>query len=178
MAQSNAVLLIKTGASVAADRLPAHFEHELSGPTIPFQVYSDAPQDLQGHQLIDVLADIADSDELRQDDKFEPYRRQRTSLEHGQLPEAGDAFWDIDVYKNLPMAMAAVDRYPSSDFYIFADADTYVVQSNLLKYLATLNSSAHHYLGATTLINNIAFAHGGSVSAVFLLYQLHSFTIL
>lgn len=163
VAQSNAVLLIKTGASVAAKRLPAHFNNELGSSTIPFQIYSDAEQDLEGHQLIDILADIASSDFVQKDDKFDPYRRQRAALSKGEQAHSDDAFWDIDVYKNIPMALDAVERFPDADWYIFADADTYIVQSNLLKYLGTLDPQAHHYLGATAMINDIAFAHGGSV---------------
>lgn len=69
----------------------------------------------------------------------------------------------MDVYKNLPMDLDAVERFPDVEWYIHADADSYIFQTNLLKYLATLNPYEQHFLGATALINNIPFAHGGSV---------------
>lgn len=43
--------------------------------------------------------------------------------------------------------------------------DTYLLQSNLLPYLARLDPTEHHFLGLTEVIDDVPFPQGGSVSS-------------
>lgn len=149
--------------TVATQRLSGHFAADLHHSTIPrWQIYSDAEQDIEGHHIVDVIADVANTEQGRKSSKLAPYRKQTERLMEGLPALAGSDKWDIDVFKNIPMDLDAAQRFPDVDWYIHGDADTYIVQSNLLKYLSHLDSSAHHFLGATSYVNGVPFAHGGS----------------
>jgi hypothetical protein len=51
---------------------------------------------------------------------------------------------------------------PDKKFYIYTDADTYIVWSNLLQSVKQMDSSKPVYLGNPTVIDGQLFAHGGS----------------
>ncbi|KAL2003765.1 hypothetical protein VTN02DRAFT_2401 [Thermoascus thermophilus] len=54
-------------------------------------------------------------------------------------------------------------RYqPDAKWFMFMEADTYVMWPNLLGWLAHLDPTEPHYIGAETQIGDVIFAHGGS----------------
>jgi hypothetical protein len=52
---------------------------------------------------------------------------------------------------------------PNMEWYVFAEADTYVFWPNLVEWLRTrVNSSEKLYVGSVTWINDFPLAHGGT----------------
>lgn len=51
---------------------------------------------------------------------------------------------------------------PDKKWYVFIEADTYLVQSNLFLWLERLNHERALYMGSPTYIGGDAFSHGGS----------------
>lgn len=47
-------------------------------------------------------------------------------------------------------------------WYVFIDADTYIIWSSLLDHLATLDHTKPFYSGSKVYIGSVGFAHGGS----------------
>ena len=53
-------------------------------------------------------------------------------------------------------------EYPGKKWYVFIEADTYILWSSLLDYLSTLDPSQPLYAGSRVYVGDVAFAHGGS----------------
>lgn len=60
------------------------------------------------------------------------------------------------------MINATVAMYPDMKWYVFVEPDTYLVWSNLLKWLSGLDSTKPYYFGSEVQIGDDIFAHGGS----------------
>jgi hypothetical protein len=71
--------------------------------------------------------------------------------------------WDLDKYKFLNMVERTWSMRPDMEWYVFAEADTYVVWSNLVHWLRERADPVESpYVGSVALINGFPFAHGGS----------------
>lgn len=70
--------------------------------------------------------------------------------------------WDLDKYKFLNMIERTWEKRPNMEWYVFAEADTYVVWSNLVHWLRERAPRGDVYVGSVAMINNNPFAHGGS----------------
>jgi len=73
--------------------------------------------------------------------------------------------WNLDKYKFLPMIEQTWKMRPGLDWYIFAEADTYVFWTNMIYWLrqkSGLSPREKIYLGSRSYINGRPFAHGGS----------------
>jgi hypothetical protein len=70
--------------------------------------------------------------------------------------------WDLDKYKFLNMIERTWEQRPNMDWYVFAEADTYVVWSNLVHWLRQRAPSGDLYVGSVAMLNDFPFAHGGS----------------
>lgn len=71
--------------------------------------------------------------------------------------------WELDKYKFLHMIERAWEMRPNKEWYVFAEADTYVFWPNLINWLRTkANEKEAPYVGSVAFINNRGFAHGGS----------------
>ncbi|KAF5103275.1 hypothetical protein DV451_001570 [Geotrichum candidum] len=157
-------LMIKTGATVLWKRLPIHLTTTLT--RVPnFALYSDAASSIGGYEVIDILQNV--TEETKNHDQFSMYKSMR------KLKEANGGFispsrykldggWDLDKFKNLPMLLHAYNKNPNLDWYIFMDADSYIMFDNLMAYLGTLNPNRPYYLGSVAMYNDEAFNHGGS----------------
>ncbi|KAK9368238.1 hypothetical protein V1509DRAFT_623458 [Lipomyces kononenkoae] len=157
-------LMIKTGATVLWQRFPIHIATTL--PQLPhFAVYSDAPDVVAGIPVIDILADTKPA--TKASDQFETWRQQQALLnEHAniEISQAGiTGGWHLDKYKNLPMVAHGYKAYPTAKWYIFMDADTYILWPNMMRWLSTLNSEDLLYMGSVTYLGGkTPFVHGGS----------------
>jgi hypothetical protein len=60
------------------------------------------------------------------------------------------------------MLMKARKTRPDAKWYLFIEADTYVIWSNLLIWLQRVEADKPLYLGSATQLNNTACAHGES----------------
>ncbi|KAK4101309.1 glycosyltransferase family 31 protein [Parathielavia hyrcaniae] len=161
---SNVLLVMKTGASEAFARVPTHLMTTLR--CLPdFLIFSDMEQNMAGHQIYDSLSTVLPEAQDGNAD-FDLYRRQKWCVVNqdscNKLGNPADEGWALDKYKNIHIAEKAHAMRPGYDWYLFIDADTYVLWPNLVQWLGTLDPTKPLYLGSATVINNFNFAHGGS----------------
>lgn len=169
----NIVISVKTGATEAAAKIPIQMRTTLRCAENVF-IFSDLEQDLEQGQyhLYDAL-DTVPASIVDNNADFEFYRKQRelwqtqkniTSLQGFKHPKSMNdlAAWSLDKWKNIHMLEKTWALMPDMDWYIFIDADTYIVWSNLLVWLETLDPTKKSYYGSAVTWGGIRFAHGGS----------------
>lgn len=159
------VITLKSGASVIHQRLPVHFDNEFSADsslprTSNLILYSDAPDIIRGHTIVDALANV--SDVIRKQKHFQPYFSQEKQLAQG-LPVDPSDKWQLDKYKFMPLLRHAYTAYPDAKWYsesslitmiriadaraVNIEADTYLFYPALMRLLDSLSSSAQVMLG-------------------------------
>ncbi|KAK9487159.1 hypothetical protein V1527DRAFT_495329 [Lipomyces starkeyi] len=158
-------LMIKTGATVLWQRFPIHMMTTL--PQLPhFAIYSDAPDAVAGIPVVDILAQTTRN--LRESAQFDMYRKQQSlQREHSNIEMWDkkaeiDGAWDLDKYKNLPMVAHAYRTHPTAKWYIFMDADSYILWPNMMRWLSSINHRDILYMGSVAYLGDEPFAHGGS----------------
>lgn len=70
--------------------------------------------------------------------------------------------WELDKYKFLNMMERTWEKRPDMDWYVFTEADTYVVWPSLVTWLREFAPKGEAYIGSVAMINDHPFAHGGS----------------
>lgn len=71
--------------------------------------------------------------------------------------------WDLDKYKFLHMVERAWEMRPNMEWYVFAEADTYIFWPNLVDWLRNrADPSKTPYVGSAAMLKGMPFAHGGS----------------
>ena len=162
------LVILKTGATEVRKRLPAQVETILR--CIPhYAIYSDLEEDVAGQHIHDALDEIPEVAKSTYED-FEFYRKlrafQREGKDFDELLTAGSKEdgkgWMLDKWKFLPLLDKALQISDTQRWYIFIETDTFVVWSNLLQWLAKLDTSRPRYIGSPAWINDQPFAHGGS----------------
>lgn len=127
--QPNVGLIIKTGASTARSRLPAHFENELANNSYKaVGIYSDADESISGWTVRNVLADMAQSENVARMPKFQvrldfvgvvvaeavlteinettqTYIEQRAELQETGRASTGSSKWHLDAFKFVVQGM-------------------------------------------------------------------------
>jgi hypothetical protein len=168
----NITVVLKTGVTEALQKIPIHFQTTLH--CIPdYVIISDFEEDIEGVHVHDVLRHV--DNEIKQNNPdFDLYNRVRAFGRDGltaadTLQEANgptgmpnNPGWKLDKWKFLPMIDELLQLRPDAAWYVFAEADTYLVWPNLAAWLSRLDSSIPYYLGTETQIGNVVFAHGGS----------------
>lgn len=154
------LLVLKTGATEIYDKLPAHFLTTFRC-TKDVLLLSDYEQDIGAHHVYDILADIS-SDIVNQHPDFQLYREQQQWGKELQETLELTGGWNLDKWKFLPMARKAYEEYPDKKWYVFTEADTYMVWTNLLAWLDRLDHTQPLYLGGRSFVGKLPFAHGGS----------------
>lgn len=162
---SNVMLVMKTGASEAYGKVPTQLLTVLR--CLPdFLIFSDMEQRIAGYRVRDsldtVLAEAKDDNP-----DFDLYRRQRgcevsTQFCNDQWGGGVDEGWALDKYKNIHMAEKAWALRPGRDWYVFVDADTYVLWPNMMEWLGRMDPARKHYLGSMAFVGAFPFGHGGS----------------
>lgn len=163
------LLIMKTGASEAFDRLPTHLVTMLR--CLPdFLLFSDLDQYIAGYHVRDSLETVLSA---AKDDnhEFDLYRQQKACIVDQEvcaknIDGVQGAGWNLDKYKNIHIAEKTHSLRPGYDWYFFVDADTYVSWPNLVQMLRKLDPTKPRYLGSPTMIEGNLFAHGGSGYAV------------
>lgn len=171
------LVIMKTGSTELEARLPIQLSTTLR--CFPNRMlFSDSAEVYQGQTIVDALESVSPALKDNNAD-FELYRRLRDhgrkSLSpdelHGMPNEtthetwtghAENPGWKLDKWKNLPMVNRTLHEYPEMKWYVFIDADTYIVWSSLLDHLATLDHTKPYYSGVEVYIGTVGFAHGGS----------------
>ncbi|GAB1318272.1 N-acetylgalactosaminide beta-1,3-galactosyltransferase [Madurella fahalii] len=161
---SNVLLVMKTGASEAFARVPTQMMTMLK--CLPdFLIFSDMDQNIAGQDIHDSLSTVLFEAQDGNSD-FDLYRRQKWCLVDqencNKLGNPAKEGWNLDKYKNVHIAEKSYAMRPGYDWYLFVDADTYVLWPNLMQWLKQLDPTKKLYLGSVTLIHNFSFGHGGS----------------
>ncbi|KAL3417766.1 hypothetical protein PVAG01_10776 [Phlyctema vagabunda] len=165
------VVSVKSGATEALDRIPVQMRTALRCVQHVL-LFSDLEQDLGQYHLHDAL-DTVSATVVDSNPDFKFYTRQYElwqsdqdvgSLKGAKSPGSPNdlAAWVLDKYKNLHILEKTWALKPDMDWYVFIDADTYVIWSNLVLWLGTLSPSKKSYFGSEVSISGVRFAHGGS----------------
>lgn len=177
------LVIIRTGSTELAAKLSVHLDTTLR--CFPHTiVFSDSAETFNDHQVLDALESVSDTVKETNED-FELYRRLRDgrqvlesdgwhSQPNGTFLESLSGHtenpgWKLDKWKFLPMVNRTFAEYPESagiKWYVFMEADSYIVWPTLLDHLARLDHTKPHYSGSAAYIDNVAFAHGGSTFIV------------
>ena len=161
---SNVLLVMKTGASEAFARVPTQVMTMLK--CLPeYLIFSDMDQNIGGVHIHDSLDTVLTEAQDGNSD-FDLYRRQKwCQVDQENCNKLGNPAregWNLDKYKNNHIAEKAYNMRPGYDWYLFVDADTYVLWPNLMEWLKKLDPNKKLYLGSVTLIHDFHFGHGGS----------------
>lgn len=160
----NILVIMKTGASESFSRVPTQLVTVLK--CIPnFLIFSDMEQEIGGYKIHDSLATVLDEAKEGNSD-FDLYRRQQACIVDQEncnnLGDPSSEGWNLDKYKNIHIAEKAYQMRPDFDWYVFIDADTYVLWPNLVEWLGKLKPTRKLYMGSVSLISDFSFGHGGS----------------
>jgi hypothetical protein len=161
------LIIVKTGATEAFEKVPIQFLTFLQCVEDKVLVFSDMEQDVGPHHVYDALDQVIDEAKDGNPD-FDLYRLQQEYKREGVEVDKtlhgakADAAWNLDKYKNIHVAKKTYEMRPNASWYLFIDADTYVVWPSLLTWLKRLDSTKSLYMGSMALMGDLPFAHGGS----------------
>lgn len=170
------LLILRTGATEIADRIPTHISASLRCFT-QHVIFSDYAETFLGERILDALESV-DPNIVTNNHDFDLYRRVKQhgrailaqselSGNQSQAPSGSGHTeipgWKLDKWKFVPMVNRTFYEYPDMKWYVFAEGDTFVLWSTLQAYLANMDHTKPHYLGSATNIgDDPAFAHGGA----------------
>jgi hypothetical protein len=164
------VILVKTGATSIWRRMPGHMSTTLGDPALTPNIiyYSDSPDNINGNEVIDVLANVSST--LKQSPDFRLYNNSKEVAENNLYLETGsmegDSYlpggWRLDKYKFVPMFQHAANTLPGKKWYIYMEDDNYYFWETFYAWLATLDHTSLLMLGSPAFRLGEDFAHGGS----------------
>lgn len=161
---SNIAVVMKTGATESHARLPTQFLTNLRCVN-DFLVFSDMAQTVAGFEVHDSLDEVLEEAKEGNPD-FDLYRDQQACVADVAACTSGrdkaKAGWSLDKYKNIHMAEKTWARMPGKDWYLFVDADTYVLWNSLVSWLGQLDPTEELYVGSAAYVGKFPFSHGGS----------------
>lgn len=144
---SDIQVVLKTGA---AEREKTRAFLSTFGSCIPnVLIFSDAEDVVDGHKVIDVLADLPTSYADNNLD-WAAYTAQHRALADGKGVDKSEGGWKLDRFKFLPMVEKAFELAPQAKWYVFIEADIYYFWDTLFRLLSTLDPQEYHYLGVPT----------------------------
>ena len=159
---SDILLVMKTGATEAYDKLPIHFLTTLRCANDSI-LFSDMEMDMAEHHLIDSLDEVKE-DVKENNNDFDLYRTLQTYHKLREDPRPlkdGPNGWNLDKYKFLHILLKTYRYRPNAPWYVFIEADTALIWDNLRSYLDRFDSQKATYFGSPTYLD-IEFAHGGT----------------
>lgn len=125
-------------------------------------VISDFPEQKNGHDFIDVLADLPKAYSKHPDFAayYEQYKAHASNEGNMGTSNGG---WKLDRFKFLPMMNVAHEQNPNAEWYLFLEADVYVFWDNLFRLLDQYDSEDMHYFGSAVAgAGGRWFAYGGA----------------
>ncbi|KEF50834.1 uncharacterized protein A1O9_13111 [Exophiala aquamarina CBS 119918] len=159
------LIVVKTGANEIHDKLPTQL---LTGLRCyhDILIFSDLEENIGPFNVHDALKNVSSAIQARSPE-FEYYRQLRdyreNNLDISSLRgKSHSAAWKLDKFKFIPMLEETWKMRPHRKWYIFIEADTYLVRTNLLLWLARQDPSQLIYFGSPTYFHGEEFAHGGS----------------
>jgi fringe-like protein len=161
---SRVLVVMKTGATESYNKIPTQVSTMLK--CLPeYFIYSDHEETIGGYHIRDSLDTILNTT-MDGNRDFDLYRRQKACAVDqescNKLAANKNEGWNLDKYKNVHMAEKVYALRPNYDWYLFIDADTYVLFPTLMQWLPKLDHTKSHYLGSVTMLGGYSFAHGGS----------------
>ncbi|KAH8696326.1 hypothetical protein BGW36DRAFT_380695 [Talaromyces proteolyticus] len=169
---SELAVILKTGVTEPLQKVAVHIETTLSD--VPFYaVFSDYQETIAGVPTYDVLRNVSDRVKQHIPD-FDLYNRiQQRGRQVLAGPDHGDDSsgpfgrqnnpgWRLDKWKFLPMISLALDLRPDAKWFVFIEADSYIVWPSLVNLLSRLDAREDLYLGSPMQIGTTVFAYGGA----------------
>jgi hypothetical protein len=166
------LVVLKTGATEALEKVPVHINTTLK--CLPhYVVFSDYEEEIAGVRTYDVLRTVR-KETKDTDSDFALYNRLQAQGRQGLLADdwkddvngplgkPGNPGWKLDKWKFVPMLDEARLVKPDAKWYVFIEADSYVIWPNLAAWLSQLNHTQPYYLGSPMQIGDTTFAYGGS----------------
>ncbi|KAH7149523.1 hypothetical protein B0J13DRAFT_621378 [Dactylonectria estremocensis] len=156
------MLVMKTGATEAFTKLPTQL---LTGLQCidDFLIFSDLEQQVGKYRVYNVLDNVKPEakGDLMEFSLYDVQANCPTSQQDCTRDMKGG--WELDKYKFLHMIERAWTMRPNMEWYVFAEADSYVFWPNLVWWLRNkLNPRDFPYVGSVAMLKNFPFAHGGS----------------
>ncbi|PHH66911.1 hypothetical protein CDD81_5263 [Ophiocordyceps australis] len=158
------LFVLKTGTSEAFDKLPTQLLGSVQCLS-DVLIFSDKEQQIGKYHLYDALDRVSDTVK-KTSPEFELYEAQLNcpvSLRDCTTPSQSAA-WDLDKYKFLNILVRTWEMRPGHQYYLFAEADSYVFWPNMMTWLRNHAASMADdlYAGSVALQDDFPFAHGGS----------------
>ncbi|ETS73576.1 hypothetical protein PFICI_14522 [Pestalotiopsis fici W106-1] len=152
-------IVLKTGTGEPA-KTKAHLDTVTS--CIPnLLIFSDNEELINGHHVIDILADLPGSFQNIPD--FAAYSSQKQAYASGKAVGYSPEDWKLDRFKFLPMVEKAHEMRPDADWYVFIESDVYYFWDTLFRLLSQLDPSKMHYMGSPAPgADGTFFAYGGA----------------
>lgn len=159
------LVIVKTVASALRERLPVHFQTTLHCIQ-HYVIFSDMEEEFEGHYIQDVLSGVS-AEMKKSAPEFNFYRdlhenQDRLTEFMRQNATAQRKVWHLDKWKFLPAVEKALQAKPDAKWFMFMEADTFLVWSNLLKWLAKLDWRRPYFLGQPVTMEGQLFAYGGA----------------
>ncbi|KAK7521299.1 uncharacterized protein IWZ02DRAFT_284189 [Phyllosticta citriasiana] len=158
-------VVLKTGATEAHEKVPIHLDTTLR--CIPnYAIFSDLAEEIDGQQIQDALDEYPDEIKTTNGD-FAFYRQlhdfKREGRSFAELDEgASYRAWNLDKWKFVPMMERALRQAPTQNWFFFMEADSYVVWSNLLRWVRVFDPDKPFYIGGQNWMMDRLFGHSGS----------------
>lgn len=172
---NDTVVIIRTGSTELEDRFRIHLSTSLL--CFPHHIiFSDLEESYHGLQILDALSSVNETIKAHHPD-FELYHRiqsqGRAALDPSELSGSPEAFerlegnaenpgWKLDKWKFVPMLNRTIHEYPDKKWYVFMEADSFLLWSMLQQYLSLLDPTKPYYIGSGSCMGEYLFAHGGS----------------
>ncbi|KAJ5689808.1 hypothetical protein N7462_004200 [Penicillium macrosclerotiorum] len=180
------MVILKTGATEAREKVPVQLRTTLQ--CVPhYAIFSDYEETINGIRTYDVLQNVTEAT-ISTKPEFEYYQHlQEVGREgltdadvgddtNGPFGKTNNPGWKLDKWKFLPMIDGALEVRPDAKWYIFIEADTYMVWPNLVNWLAHLDHTRSYYIGSPMQIGDVLFAYGGAgiIMSSQAMHRLHS----
>jgi len=153
-------IVLKTGASERDKTKTALSTLLACSPAVI--VLSDMEDEVEGHHVIDILADLPQSYAIDNLD-WTAYESQKATVSESKQVYKRPGGWKLDRFKFLPMIEKAFEMNPDADWYFFVEVDTYFFWDTLYRLIDRLDASERHYVGsAAPGSNHTFFGYGGA----------------
>ncbi|VUC22789.1 unnamed protein product [Clonostachys rosea] len=120
-----------------------------------------------GYHVQDSLEEVREEVKLNNPD-FDLYFRQKNCASDQETcnrntnDNTAAQGWSLDKYKNIHIAEKTWKQKLNYDWYLYVDADTYVVWPTIVGWLQYVNPKEQWCVGSVAFLGDFPFAHGSS----------------
>lgn len=155
-------VVLKTSAG-ERNKTRAHLRSVTSCLADKLLVVSDHADEIEGHDVVDILAELPDSYRENNSD-YQIYLKHKDGRPADKNADFSQG-WKLDRFKYLPMVDKAFELNPRAKWFVFLDTDTYIVWDTLFRLLDQMSPDEKHYMGAPVPPSKASdrnFAYGGA----------------